>query len=181
MNVILSEEVDNLGNAGDVVNVKAGYARNFLLPRGLAVRADQRNVKAFEHQRRALEARRTKLAAVALEAAKGVEKVGRVVVNRACGVDGKLFGSVTSKDVADALAERGVTVAKRQVVLGGALKELGDFDVEVKLGQGVKATVKVSVEPDEASAEAMAKASLEAAQRPAPEAEDEEATPVAEE
>ncbi len=167
MNVILREEVDNLGNAGDVVNVKPGYARNFLLPRGLAVRADQRNVKAFEHQKRALEARRTKLEAVAKEAAKGVEKIGRVVVNRACGVDGKLFGSVSNKDVAEALAEKGVTIDRRQVLLGGALKELGDFDIEIKLGQGVKATVKVSVEPDAASAEAMAKASLEAAQRPA--------------
>jgi len=174
MEVILSEEVDKLGNAGDVVNVKPGYARNFLLPRGLAVRADKRNVKAFEHQRRALEARRTKLEAVAREVAKGVEKVGRVVVNRACGVDGKLYGSVTNKDVAEAMAEKGVELSRRQILLGGALKELGDFDVEVKLGQGVKVALKVSVEPDSASAEAMAKASLEAAQR-APESEPEPA------
>ena len=82
MDVILSEEVDNLGNAGDVVNVKPGYARNFLLPRGLAVRADQRNVKAFEHQKRALEARRTKLEEVAREAAKGVDSAGLGMLSR---------------------------------------------------------------------------------------------------
>jgi large subunit ribosomal protein L9 len=173
MDVILSEEVDNLGNAGDVVNVKPGYARNFLLPRGLAVRADQRNVKAFEHQKRALEARRTKLEEVAREAAKGVEKIGRVVVNRACGVDGKLFGSVTNKDIASALAERGLEIERRQILLSGPLKELGDFDVDIKLGQGVKVAVKVSVEPDASSAEAMAKATVQAAQAAPEPTEDE--------
>jgi large subunit ribosomal protein L9 len=171
MNVILREEVDNLGNAGEVVTVKAGYARNYLLPRGLAVRADNRNVKAFEHQKRAMEARRGLLEATARDNAKGIEKVGRVVVNRACGVDGKLYGSVTNKDVTEALAARGVEISRKQILLGGALKELGDFDIEIKLGQGVRATVKVSVEPDAASAEAMANASLEAAQR-APETDE---------
>ena len=165
MNVILREEVDSLGNAGDVVTVKPGYARNYLLPRGLAVRADERNVKSFAHQKRALEARRSKLEVSAKEAAAGVEKVGRVVVNRACGVDGKLYGSVSNKDVAEAIVARGVEVERRQILLSGALRELGDYDVEIKLGQGVRATVKVSVEPDASSAEAMAKASLLAAQR----------------
>ena len=174
MNVILREEVDNLGNAGEVVTVKGGYARNYLLPRGLAVRADPRNVKAFEHQKRAMEARRSQLETLAREGAEAMERIGRVVVNRTCGPDGKLYGSVTSKDVTEALVARGVEVERRQVMLGGALKELGDYDVEVKLGQGIRATVKVSVEPDAASAEAMAKASVQAAKRAPEPVEDHE-------
>jgi len=162
MNVILSEEVDNLGNAGDLVVVKPGYARNFLFPRGLAVRADKRNVRQMEHNQRVMEARRRRLEETAKAAAKQVDKVGRVVVVRACGSEGKLFGSVTSMDIQAALKEREVEVARRQIKLSEPLKALGDFDVEIKLGQGVSVSVKVSVEPDSASADLIAKASAAA-------------------
>lgn len=158
MKVILSEEVDNLGNAGDLVAVKPGYARNFLFPRGLAVRADERNMRQMEHNQRVMEARRRRLEETAKAAAKQVDKVGRVVVVRACGAEGKLFGSVTSMDILAALKERKVEVARRQIKLHEPLRALGDYDVPIKLGQGVAVMVKVSVEPDAASSELIAKA-----------------------
>jgi large subunit ribosomal protein L9 len=171
MKVILREEVENLGNAGDLVNVKPGYARNFLFPRQLAIRADERNVKALEHSRKVMERRRDKLAAEAGAAAKTVEAIGRVVVTKACGPEGKLFGSVTTAEIAGLLTERGVAIERRQIDLAEPLKALGDYDVGVKLGQGVLATVKVSVEPDAASMELIAKAAAEAAAAPAEVAE----------
>lgn len=172
MKVILSAEVDTLGNAGDVVVVKPGYARNFLFPRGLAVRADERNTRQLAHDQRVMESRRKRLVASADAAAKQVDKVGRVVVVRNCGVEGKLFGAVTSMDIAAALAERSITVDKRQIVLSEPLKSLGDFDVTIKLGQGVNVELKVSVEPDAASSELMAKAAAATAAAPAEPAED---------
>jgi large subunit ribosomal protein L9 len=163
MRVILREEVDNLGNAGDMVSVKDGFARNFLLPRGLAVRADERNVKALRHTQRAMEARRSKLEDEAKGSMKAIEDVGRVVVTKTCGAEGKLFGSVTSADIAAAFGARNIEISKRQVLLTEPLKSLGDFDVEIKLGQGMRAGIKVSVEPDAASAELIAKAAADKA------------------
>ncbi len=157
MKVILKEEVDNLGNAGDLVSVRAGYARNFLFPRSLAVRADERNVAQMQHDKRTMEARRRRLEATAKAYAGSVEKIGRVVMSRACGADGRLFGSVTAMDIAAALGTRGVEVDKRSIVMIEALKHLGDFDVAIKAGQGIKVTLKVSVEADEPSAALMAK------------------------
>ena len=163
MKVILREEVDALGNAGDIVNVKDGYARNYLLPRQLAVRADERNVKALEHVQRSMLARRTRLQDEAAKIAKAIEAAGRVVVTRTCGIEGKLFGSVTSKDIAAAFADREIQLDRRQIVLPEPLKSLGDFDVSVRVGQGMTGTIKVSVEPDAASAEAIAKAAADSA------------------
>jgi large subunit ribosomal protein L9 len=163
MKVILKEEIDNLGNAGDLVMVKDGYARNYLIPRQLAIRADQRNVKELEHHQRALERRRVKLKAEAIELERQVSGVGRIVKIRACGPDGKLFGSVTSKELAETLAEMGVHVAKRQIVLHDPIKQLGSTEVLVKLGQGHTSVLTVVVEPDEASAQAVAAAAAEAA------------------
>jgi large subunit ribosomal protein L9 len=163
MKVILKEEIDNLGNAGDLVMVKDGYARNYLIPRQLAIRADERNVKQLEHHKRALERRRTKLKAEAIELEKQVAGVGRIVEIRACGPDGKLFGSVTSKELVEVLRERGVIIDKRQIVLVDPIKALGEREVTVKLGQGHVATLQVSVEPDETSAKAMALAAKAAA------------------
>jgi large subunit ribosomal protein L9 len=155
MKVILREEVGTLGNAGDLVTVKDGYARNYLLPRNLAVRADQRNVKQREHTQRAMLARRSKLEESAQAAAKVIEEVGRVVVTRACGPEGKLFGSVNSRDIVAAFADRDIAVEKRWIILQEPYKALGDFDLEIRVGQGISASVKVSVEPDESSAAAI--------------------------
>ena len=158
MKVILSAEVENLGNAGDVIGVKPGYARNFLFPRGLAVRADERNTRQLQHDQRVMESRRRRLVAAADAARKTLDRVGRVVVVRACGADGKLFGAVTSRDIVAALAERAVEVDKRHLQLEDNLKALGDFEVVIKFGQGLSTKLTVSVEPDAASAELIAKA-----------------------
>lgn len=163
MKVILREEVGTLGNAGDLVTVKDGYARNYLLPRQLAVRADERNVKELEHTKRAMLARRSKLEEVAKSSASAIEGVGRVVVTRACGPEGKLFGSVTSRDIVAAFNDRGIEIKKRWVALQEPLKALGDFDVDIKVGQGIVAGVKVCVEPDEASAASIAEFAAEQA------------------
>jgi len=163
MKVILREEVENLGNAGDLVSVKPGFARNFLFPRSLAIRADERNVKALEHSRKTMERRRSKLATEAEGFAKTITDVGRVVVTKSCGPEGKLFGSVTTSEIASLLGERGVVVERRQIALNDPLKALGDYDVEVKLGQGVVAKLVVSVEPDAASMELISRAAAEAA------------------
>lgn len=175
MKVILREEVENLGNAGDLVNVKPGYARNYLFPRSLAVRANERNVAQLQHDQRAMEARRVKLLQEAKAASKQLDGVGRVVITKACGPEGKLFGSVTAADISGAFNERGVVVSKKQVALAESLRQLGDYDVAIKLGQGVTVEVKVSVEPDAASAELIAKAVADAAEAasaaPAPYAE----------
>ena len=163
MKVILREEVDTLGNAGDIVTVKDGYARNFLLPRGLAMRADERNVSAMKHVKRAMLVRRGRLAEAATEASKELEELGRIVFTRACSGERKLFGSVTNRDVAAELAERGLVVDRRNVQLSEPLKSLGDFDVSIKLGQGVTAMIKVSVEPDADSSALIAQAAAAAA------------------
>jgi len=164
MKVILREEVGTLGNAGDLITVKDGYARNYLLPRSLAVRADQRNVKQLEHTQRAMLARRGKLEASAKEVAKVIEDVGRVVVTRACGPEGKLFGSVTRRDIVAAFTDRDIVIEKRWLLLQEPFKALGDFDLEIRVGQGVTTMVKVSVEPDEASAAAITAFSAAAAE-----------------
>ncbi|MCP4871885.1 MAG: 50S ribosomal protein L9 [Proteobacteria bacterium] len=163
MKVILREEVDALGNAGDVVNVKDGYARNFLLPRQLAVRADARNTRQLAHVQRAMLARRARLEDAANAASKELEELARVVFVRSCSGERKLFGSVTTRDIAAALLERSVEVDRRRIVLHEPIKTLGDFDVSIKLGQGVNAGIKVSVEPDETSAELIARAAAQAA------------------
>ena len=167
MKVILREEIERLGNAGDLVTVKDGYAHNYLIPRQLAVRADSRNVKALEHERRIMEARRTKLRADAETRLQLLEGVGRLVMTRSCGPDGKLFGSVTTMDITRVLAEKGAELDKRQVKLREHIKALGDYDIPMSLGQGVLFELKLSVEPDENSAKLIQEAAQEAAERAA--------------
>ena len=162
MKVILKEEVESLGNAGELVSVRAGFARNFLFPRSLAVRADERNLAQLQHQQRTLESHRKRLEATAKGFAASIEKVGRVVIVRACGQDGRLFGSVTTMDIAAAFLARGVTIDKKAIELTDAVKALGDFDIPIRAGQGIKVSVKLSVEPDEASTELLAKATASA-------------------
>jgi large subunit ribosomal protein L9 len=144
MQVILRDDMDNLGKSGEVVNVKPGYARNFLLPRGHAIKATAGDVKRVEHEKRVIAARTAKMAK---EAQGEADKLSQVTVSiaRAVGEEDKLYGSVTSRDIADALAEKGVKVDSRKVQLAEPLKALGLTEVPVKLGRGVTATIKVWV------------------------------------
>ena len=146
MNVILLDKIANLGNLGDQVAVKAGYARNYLLPQGKAVVANESNVKVFEARRAELEAKlAAELAAANLRAEK-ITALEAVVIASKAGDEGKLFGSVGNRDIADAVTAAGVELAKSEVRLPlGALRTTGDFEVEVQLHTEVKAVVKVSI------------------------------------
>ncbi|HAD04537.1 MAG: 50S ribosomal protein L9 [Desulfuromonadales bacterium GWD2_61_12] len=144
MNIILNENVDGLGKIGDVLKVKPGYARNFLLPRGLAVEANVRNVNELEHNKRQLE-RKLQRQTQATELLKGqIEKVACNFTLRSS-EEGKLFGSVTTQDIAEKLAAAGVEVDRKKIVLDEAIKTLGEHQVVIKLQHGIVATVKVAV------------------------------------
>jgi len=144
MNVILTENVEGLGNIGDLVKVKPGYARNYLVPRSLAVEANTRNVKAFEHQKRQLERKAQKVAQDAEALKARIEAVKCVIAHRA-GEEGKLFGSVTSMEIGEKLAAAGVEIDRKKIQLAEPIKTLGDHEVPVKLTAGVIANIKVSV------------------------------------
>lgn len=144
MNIILTETVEGLGKIGDLVNVKPGYARNFLVPQGVAVAANPRNIKELEHNKRQLERKLQKQTQDAeLQKAK-IEKIACGFTLRA-GDDGKLFGSVTTQDIAAKLAEAGIEIDRKKIVLADQIKTLGEHEVTIKLNAGVNAVVKVVV------------------------------------
>jgi len=146
--VILQEDIEKLGHRGDVVAVKPGYARNFLLPKKLAIEATTGNMKALERIRGALAKKTaTELDAAQKQAAalNGVE----LKFTRKTGENDQLFGSVTSGDIAEALEAQGFKVDKRQVQLHDPLKALGDFPVKIKVFRDVAAEVKVAVAKEE--------------------------------
>ncbi len=147
-NVILRENVDGLGTIGDVVSVKAGYARNYLLPQGLASVADSRNVKELEHQKRQLSRKLEKVTKDAEGVKARIEKVTCEFTQRA-GEEGKLFGSVTSMDLEAKLQEAGIEIPRKKIQLGEPIKTLGEHIVPVKLDAGVVADLKVVVSAEE--------------------------------
>ena len=144
MKVILTEEIRGLGTRGDVVTVKDGYARNFLLPKNLAREASAGNLKQIEHERRkwALLAQQEKDAAQkAADKVKGV----KIRIEKRVGENGHLFGSVTANEIADALAAKGIEVDKRRIELEQPIKNIGLHDVEVRLHKDVTASIQVEV------------------------------------
>ena len=145
MQIILMEKVVNLGGLGDVVKVKDGYARNFLIPQGKAKRATEANRKIFEEKRAELE--RIQAEAVAAAQAESAKLEGLMVqITRKTGVDGRLFGSVSTHDIAEALAAQGFQVEKSAIRLPeGPLKAVGDTPVQIALHTDVVATITVSV------------------------------------
>ena len=142
--VILSEEVTNLGRPGDVVKVKAGYARNFLLPRKLAVEANPKNLREFEHAKSVALLKREALKQKAAGLKARIEAL-TVGINARAGEEGKLFGSVTNIDIERALRERGFDIERRKIVLAEPIKQLGEFTVPVRLDPEVEAGVKLTV------------------------------------
>lgn len=149
MKVILREDVDKLGRMGDLVNVADGYARNFLLPRNMAALATTKNIKSLEHEKRVIADRVKKEKMAAEEEAKKISAVS-VSIPVQVGEEGKLFGSVTSKDIADAIAAQGFEIDKRRIQLEKPIKEIGTFMVPVKVHHDVIAQVKVEVIKSEA-------------------------------
>lgn len=153
MKVVLREDVQGVGNIGDVLEVAPGYARNYLLPRSKAVEATGRNLKSVDHAKRVIAEKAKKEKAEVEEYAKKVSAAA-VTITMQVGKDDKLFGSVTTKDIAEALAAQGIEVDKRKIHLDHPIKELGTVSVSVKLHSQVTATVNVTVAKAEAPAEA---------------------------
>jgi len=144
MKVILQQDFDGLGSIGDVVRVSDGYAFNFLIPRGLAVRADERNVRQHEHLKRLTEQKRkTMLDGARVEA----DRINGTAISlrRKAGEEDKLFGSVTNRDIAEALAAEGIEVDRRQIVLEEPIRAIGVFNVAVRVHRDVEAKLKVYV------------------------------------
>jgi large subunit ribosomal protein L9 len=142
--IILREDVQRLGHAGDVVSVKPGFARNFLIPRGKASVATESKVQELEHNRRVITDKLAKELKDVNAARHKLQSVSLAFEMQA-GEEGKLFGSITSQHVADQLAEKGFKVDRRKVVLAEPIKEIGEHTVEVKLQREIAATVKVVV------------------------------------
>jgi large subunit ribosomal protein L9 len=151
MRVILREDLDNLGQAGEVVTVRDGYGRNFLLPRGLAAPATEKDVVKLEHERRVIAVRNAKLAK---DLQSQVDKLSQVSVSlsRNVGEGDKLYGSVTNRDIADALKEAGHPVDAKKIVLTDPIKTLGMTEVSIKLGKDATAKIKVWVVKKETTA-----------------------------
>jgi len=145
MQVILMEKVANLGELGDVVKVKDGYARNFLIPHGKAKRATEQNLKAFESRRTELEKAQNEQLAKAQE--RGAKLEGLTIqVTQKAGPDGRLFGSVTNYDIVESLTKQGYEVERAQIRMPqGPLKQVGDYPIQIALHTDVTVTIKVSV------------------------------------
>ena len=145
MQIILMEKVVNLGSLGDVVTVKNGYARNYLIPEGKAKRATEAAKKEFETRRAELESKANEILTAAQARAEKLEGY-MVQVTQKAGVDGRLFGSVTNSDIAEALTKQGFDMKKGEVVMpNGPLKTIGDFPITLSLHTDVKAHITVSV------------------------------------
>jgi len=146
MEIILQDTVANLGKLGDKVNVKAGYARNFLFPQQKAVPANKANLEAFEARRAELEAKQAANLAAAQERGTALEALESVVITSKAGDEGKLFGSIGTRDIANAITAAGVAVVKSEVRLPeGALRNTGTYEIAVSVHSDVSAVVNVEV------------------------------------
>jgi large subunit ribosomal protein L9 len=148
MEVILKEDIANLGKIGEVVRVRDGYARNYLLPRGLVLLANKKNLKAFEHQKKMVADQKRKIISQAQNAADKLAGVSLVIPMKA-GEEGKLFGSVTTIQIEKALAAKGVEVDRRKIHLDEPIKSLGEYEVPIRLAADVSVALKLSVVPEE--------------------------------
>ena len=144
MKVILKEDVSDLGSVGDVVNVKNGYARNYLIPKQLAMQASTKNLSQLEHQKRLIESHKSR---VKKDADLMAEDIGKIscTIPMLVGEQDKLFGSVTSKDIEEALVQEGINISRKRIILEEPIRSLGVYTVEVRLHTNVTAKLKVWV------------------------------------
>jgi large subunit ribosomal protein L9 len=147
MKVILREAVEKLGKAGEVVKVADGFGRNFLIPRQLAVLANVRNMKTLDHDRRVIETRSKKTRKTAEAMAATLSAVSLTLPAKA-GEEGKLFGAVTSRDIAEALGKAGMTVDRKAIQLAEPIKQVGDYKVKIRVAADVVPEISVSVVPE---------------------------------
>ena len=167
MKLVLLERVENLGAMGDVVSVRPGFARNFLLPQEKALRATEANLARFEAEREALEKRNAERAAEAATAGETIDGESFIMIRQA-GESGQLYGSVTSRDIADIVSASGTSVARSQVVLNSPIKTLGVHDVRIKLHADVSVTVSINVARSEEEAERQARQTIRRVRRRRP-------------
>jgi len=152
MQLILLENVTNLGELGDVVTVKSGYGRNYLVPQGKAVAATKSNIEAFEKQRAELEARAAERMSAAQARCDAVDGQSITISANASG-EGKLYGSVGPREVAKALTDAGFSVEKSEVVMGeGVIREVGEYDIDLHFYAEVDAVIKLNIEAEEPQA-----------------------------
>ncbi len=144
MKVILKVDVEGVGYAGDIVEVSPGYARNYLIPKGLALAATSRNLKSLDKQKaeimKRVDKEKKRIEALAQRLAQTT-----VVVPKQAGEEGKLFGSVTTRDIAHALAKEGIEIDRKKIVIDEAIKTLGTYQVKVKLPHGIESQIQVEV------------------------------------
>ena len=144
MEIILLDKIDNLGNVGDVVTVKPGYARNYLFPKGLAVRSSKRNIAFVEEKRKNIElkiAKEEQASQAIFDSLKNVE----ILIEVEVGENDKLFGSVTAMDLQKALYEQNIEIEKQDILLDNPIKSLGAYDIPIKVTSSLKQNIKVSV------------------------------------
>jgi large subunit ribosomal protein L9 len=144
MNIILKDDVENLGKIGDLVRVKPGYARNYLIPKGKAIEATVRNVKNLEHQKKLVQDRIYKTIKTAEALAKRIESTS-ITLSQKVGENERLFGSVTTMTIATALQEEGIDIDKKKILLEEPIKQLGVYTIPIKLHPELTADLKVWV------------------------------------
>jgi large subunit ribosomal protein L9 len=144
MKVILKENIDTLGHIGDIVKVAPGYARNYLLPRGLAIEATMKNAKALEHAKRQLEYKKNKVLEQVKQLAAQIEAL-TIAISHQAGEEGKLFGAVTNMELAEQLKGKGIELDRKKIVLAEPIKQVGEFTAAIKLHPEVTATLKIVV------------------------------------
>ncbi len=147
MKIILQKDMDELGFEGDIIDVARGYARNYLIPKGFAVEATLQNMKAFELKRKKIEARKLREKEDALKLKEKVESL-EISLTKKAGEEGKLYGSVTNIDIASELEKEGIVVDRKKILLDKPIKNVGDFEVSIKLYPEVIANLRVKVLPE---------------------------------
>jgi len=148
MEVILKEDIANLGKIGEVVRVRDGFARNYLLPRGLVLVANKKNLKAFEHQKKVVADRKQKVMRDAQAVGEQLTGVSLTIAMRS-GEEGRLFGSVTNMQIEKALKAKGLNVDRRKIHLDEPIKNLGDYEIPIRLAADITVPLKLSVVPEE--------------------------------
>jgi len=151
MEVILKEDIANLGKIGEVVRVRDGFARNYLLPRGLVLLANKKNIKLFEHQKKVVGDQKQKIMRDAQAVGDQLNGVSLTIAMRS-GEEGRLFGSVTNMQIEKALKAKGLNVDRRKIHLEEPIKNLGDYEIPIRLSADLTVPLKVSVVPEEGKA-----------------------------
>ncbi len=144
MKVILKEDISNLGDMGTILNVSNGYARNYLIPKNLAVEASSRNIKSLEHEKRIIQKKIKKLKVSAEDISNSISAL-TITLKAKAGEEDKLFGSITTKDISEALSEEKITIDKKKIFLDNPIKRLGEYTVKIKVHPEVMADLKIQV------------------------------------